>query len=100
MSDGIKTHTSRAASSRLRSTAPRRTCAIDRAASRRLNDVFSGFRDDPALRVAIITGAGEALLLARLRPLKAAAAGEKSDEDWGVGGFGGLNYPRNLDKPC
>jgi crotonobetainyl-CoA hydratase len=31
--------------------------------------------------------------------LKAAAAGEKSDEDWGAAGFGGLNYPRNLDKP-
>ena len=31
--------------------------------------------------------------------LKAAAAGEKSDEDWGASGFGGLNYPRNLNKP-
>ena len=31
--------------------------------------------------------------------LKAAAGGEESDEDWGAGGFGGLNHPRNLDKP-
>src|SRR5580693_5857875 len=72
--------------------------ALDRNASRRLNDVFSAFRDDPALRIAIVTGAGERFFCAGW-DLKAAAAGEKSDEDWGVGGFGGLNYPRNLDKP-
>ena len=72
--------------------------ALDRNASRRLNDVFSAFRDDPALRVAIVTGARERFFCAGW-DLKAAAAGEKSDEDWGVGGFGGLNYPRNLDKP-
>jgi len=72
--------------------------AIDLKASRRLNDVFTSFRDDPALRVAIITGAGERFFSPGW-DLKAAAAGEKSDEDWGVGGFGGLNYPRNLDKP-
>ena len=72
--------------------------AIDLKASRRLNDVFSAFRDDPALRVAIITGAGERFFSPGW-DLKAAAAGEKSDEDWGVGGFGGLNYPRNLNKP-
>jgi crotonobetainyl-CoA hydratase len=72
--------------------------ALDRNASRRLNDVFTAFRDDAALRVAIVTGAGERFFCAGW-DLKAAAAGEKSDEDWGVGGFGGLNYPRNLDKP-
>jgi crotonobetainyl-CoA hydratase len=72
--------------------------ALDRNASRRLNEVFTSFRDDPALRIAIVTGAGERFFCAGW-DLKAAAAGEKSDEDWGVGGFGGLNYPRNLDKP-
>jgi crotonobetainyl-CoA hydratase len=72
--------------------------ALDRNASRRLNDVFTAFRDDPALRIGIVTGAGERFFCAGW-DLKAAAAGEKSDEDWGVGGFGGLNYPRNLDKP-
>src|SRR5579863_10219117 len=72
--------------------------AIDLAASRRLNAVFGAFRDDPALRVAIVTGAGERFFSPGW-DLKAAAAGEESDEDWGVGGFGGLNYPRNLDKP-
>jgi crotonobetainyl-CoA hydratase len=72
--------------------------AIDLAASRRLNDVFAEFRDDPALKVAIITGAGERFFSPGW-DLKAAAAGEESDEDWGVGGFGGLNHPRNLNKP-
>ncbi|HZO22999.1 MAG TPA: enoyl-CoA hydratase-related protein [Steroidobacteraceae bacterium] len=72
--------------------------AIDLAASRRLNAIFSQFRDDPALRIAIITGAGERFFSPGW-DLKAAAAGEESDSDWGVGGFGGLNYPRNLDKP-
>src|SRR5580698_1407306 len=72
--------------------------AIDLATSRRLNEVFSAFRDDPALRVAIVTGAGDRFFSPGW-DLKAAAAGEESDEDWGVGGFGGLNHPRNLDKP-
>src|SRR6201984_3415390 len=72
--------------------------AIDLTASRRLNDIFSAFRDDPQLRVAIVTGAGDRFFSAGW-DLKAAAGGEKSDSDWGVGGFGGLNHPRNLDKP-
>jgi crotonobetainyl-CoA hydratase len=72
--------------------------AIDLAASRRLNAVFTEFRDAKDLRVAIITGAGEKFFSPGW-DLKAAAAGEESDEDWGVGGFGGLNYPRNLNKP-
>jgi crotonobetainyl-CoA hydratase len=72
--------------------------AIDLAASRRLNEVFTSFRDDAALKIAIVTGAGERFFSPGW-DLKAAAAGEKSDEDWGIGGFGGLNYPRNLDKP-
>lgn len=72
--------------------------AIDLAASRRLNAVVSEFRDSPDLRVAIITGAGEKFFSPGW-DLKAAAGGEESDEDWGVGGFGGLNYPRNLNKP-
>jgi len=96
MSHGIKTTTDGAI---LEVTIDRpKANAIDRAASVRLNDVFSAFRDDPQLRVAIVTGAGERFFCAGW-DLKAAAAGEKSDEDWGVGGFGGLNYPRNLDKP-
>src|SRR5260370_15980510 len=72
--------------------------AIDLAASRRLNAIFTAFRDDPALRVAIVTGTGEKFFSPGW-DLKGAAQGEPSDSEWGVGGFGGLYYPRNLDKP-
>jgi crotonobetainyl-CoA hydratase len=72
--------------------------AINLAASRRLNDVFRTFRDDPKLRIAIVTGAGDRFFSAGW-DLKGAAAGEESDADWGAAGFGGLNHPRNLDKP-
>ncbi|HEX2791052.1 MAG TPA: enoyl-CoA hydratase-related protein [Steroidobacteraceae bacterium] len=72
--------------------------AINLAASRRLNEIFGAFRDDPKLRIAIVTGAGERFFSAGW-DLKGAAAGEESDADWGAAGFGGLNYPRNLDKP-
>jgi len=72
--------------------------AIDLQASRRLNQIVSSFRDDPELRIAIITGAGDRFFSPGW-DLKAAAAGEESDSDWGVGGFAGLNYPRNLNKP-
>jgi crotonobetainyl-CoA hydratase len=72
--------------------------AIDLKASRRLNEAVTSFRDDPTLKVAIITGAGDRFFSPGW-DLKAATAGEKSDEDWGAGGFGGLNYPRNLNKP-
>jgi crotonobetainyl-CoA hydratase len=96
MSDGIRTATDGAV---IEVTIDRpKANAIDLKASRRLNEVFTSFRDDPALRVAIITGAGDRFFSPGW-DLKAAAAGEKSDEDWGAGGFGGLNYPRNLNKP-
>jgi crotonobetainyl-CoA hydratase len=72
--------------------------AIDLAASRCLNEVFASFRDDPDLRVAIVTGAGERFFSPGW-DLKAAVGGEESDSDWGAGGFGGLNYPRNMNKP-
>jgi crotonobetainyl-CoA hydratase len=72
--------------------------AIDLAASRRLNEVVTDFRDDPALRIAIVTGAGDRFFSPGW-DLKAATAGEESDSDWGAGGFAGFNYPRNLNKP-
>ena len=96
MTDGIKTVKDGAV---LEITIDRpKANAIDLKASRRLNQVVSSFRDDPELRIAIITGAGERFFSPGW-DLKAAAAGEESDSDWGVGGFGGLNYPRNLNKP-
>jgi crotonobetainyl-CoA hydratase len=97
MSDGIHTTTAGAV---LEVTIDRpKANAIDLEASRRLNEVFSRFRDDPGLRVAIVTGAGERFFSAGWDLKGAAGGAEESDEDWGVGGFGGLNYPRNLDKP-
>lgn len=72
--------------------------AINLATSHQLNQVWEEFRDDPELRIAILTGGGEKFFSAGW-DLKAAATDEDADEDWGPGGFGGLNHPRNLNKP-
>jgi len=72
--------------------------AIDAATSRRMGEIFADFRDDPDLRVAIITGAGDRFFCPGW-DLKAAAAGEAADSDYGIGGFGGLQELRALDKP-
>jgi crotonobetainyl-CoA hydratase len=72
--------------------------AIDAATSRSLGEEFVRFRDDPELRAAIITGAGERFFSAGW-DLKAAAAGEPPDADYGRGGFGGLQQLPNLNKP-
>ena len=72
--------------------------AIDVATSRMMGQVFADFRDDPDLRVAIITGAGEKFFCPGW-DLKAAAEGEAVDSDYGVGGFGGLQELPNLNKP-
>jgi len=72
--------------------------AIDLQTSRALGNVFKDFRDDPELRVAIITGAGEKFFCPGW-DLKAAADGDAVDGDYGVGGFGGLQELRGLNKP-
>jgi crotonobetainyl-CoA hydratase len=72
--------------------------AIDGPTSRKMSEVFVRFRDDPELRVAIITAAGDKFFCAGW-DLKAAAAGESPDVDNGVGGFGGLQELPNLNKP-
>lgn len=72
--------------------------AIDFATSRIMGEVFAGFRDDPNLRVAIITGAGEKFFSAGW-DLKAAAGGEAVDGDYGIGGFGGLQELEDFNKP-
>ena len=72
--------------------------AIDLETSRKMGEVFAGFRDDPALRIAIITGAGEKFFCPGW-DLKAAADGDAVDGDYGVGGFGGLQELRDLNKP-
>ena len=63
--------------------------AIDLQTSRIMGDVFADFRDDPALRVAILTGGGEKFLCPGW-DLKAAADGDAVDGDYGIGGFGGF----------
>ncbi len=72
--------------------------AIDLQTSIALGEVFRDFRDNPELRVAIITGAGEKFFCPGW-DLKAAADGDAVDGDYGVGGFGGLQELRGLGKP-
>ncbi len=72
--------------------------AIDVATSRIMGDIFAGFRDDPELRVAILTSTGEKFFCPGW-DLKAAAEGEAPDSDYGIGGFGGLQELKGLNKP-
>ena len=72
--------------------------AIDAQTSREMGEVFAAFRDDPALRCAILTGAGSKFFCPGW-DLKAAAEGEAANADYGVGGFGGLQELPNLNKP-
>ena len=72
--------------------------AIDATTSRLMGETFAEFRDDPALKVAIITGHGDKFFCAGW-DLKAGAEGEGPSSDYGVGGFGGLQALPNLNKP-
>jgi len=72
--------------------------AIDAKTSKAMSDVFIAFRDDPAQRVAILTGAGEKFFSAGW-DLKAAAEGESPEADYGKGGFGGFTELWDLKKP-
>ncbi|WP_300034102.1 carnitinyl-CoA dehydratase [uncultured Roseobacter sp.] len=72
--------------------------AIDLQTSRRMGEVFAAFRDDPDLRVAIVTGGGDKFFCPGW-DLKAAADGDAVDGDYGVGGFGGLQELRGMNKP-
>jgi crotonobetainyl-CoA hydratase len=72
--------------------------AIDLATSRLMGEVFRDFRDDPDLRVAILTGGGNKFFCPGW-DLKAAADGDAVDGDYGVGGFGGLQELRDMNKP-
>ncbi|MBS9718250.1 carnitinyl-CoA dehydratase [Pseudohalocynthiibacter aestuariivivens] len=72
--------------------------AIDLATSKIMGETFAAFRDDPKLRVAIVTGAGEKFFCPGW-DLKAAADGDAVDGDYGVGGFGGLQELRDMNKP-
>jgi crotonobetainyl-CoA hydratase len=72
--------------------------AIDLATSRIMGDTFAAFRDDPELRVAILTASGEKFFCPGW-DLKAANDGDAVDGDYGVGGFGGLQELPGLNKP-
>ncbi|MGA1276764.1 MAG: carnitinyl-CoA dehydratase [Gemmobacter sp.] len=72
--------------------------AIDLVTSRIMGETFRAFRDDDGLRVAILRAEG-AKFFCPGWDLKAAAAGDAVDGDYGVGGFGGLQELPNLNKP-
>ena len=72
--------------------------AIDLKTSQLMGNIFQNFRDDPNLRVAIITGAGNKFFCPGW-DLKAAADGDAVDGDYGVGGFGGVQELRDMNKP-
>ena len=72
--------------------------AIDAATSRLMYDAFVALRDDPDLRVGIITAAGDRFFSAGW-DLKSAAAGEAPDADYGPGGFAGITEFFDLGKP-
>ena len=72
--------------------------AIDLKTSQLMGEVFKNFRDDPNLRVAIITGAGKKFFCPGW-DLKAAAGGDAVDGNYGVGGFGGIQEMRDMNKP-
>ncbi|HEY3530030.1 MAG TPA: enoyl-CoA hydratase-related protein [Nocardioides sp.] len=72
--------------------------AIDVPTSRALYDAFARLESDDALRVGIVTGAGERFFSAGW-DLKAAVAGEAVDADHGPGGFAGLTELFGRSKP-
>ncbi|MEM8877457.1 MAG: carnitinyl-CoA dehydratase [Pseudomonadota bacterium] len=72
--------------------------AIDLATSRIMGQVFAGFRDDDDLRVVLLRAEGEKFFCPGW-DLKAAADGDAVDGDYGVGGFGGMQELRDLNKP-
>lgn len=70
--------------------------AIDDGLSKALGESFIRYRDNPALRCAIVTAAGEKFFSAGW-DLKSAA--RNKTEDYGPGGFAGLTELFDLDKP-
>ena len=78
--------------------------AIDLPTSRKLGEAFVFFRDNPDLKVAIITGTGEKIFSAGW-DLKALDSGESSLDNWwemedaSLGGFAGLTEMWDLNKP-
>jgi crotonobetainyl-CoA hydratase len=72
--------------------------AIDSKLSQEMGQVFTDFRDDSDLRVAILTGAGEKFFSGGW-DLNAVANGEEYFDYYGEGGFGGFAELDGLLKP-
>ena len=78
--------------------------AIDHEMSRELGAAFAELRDDPELRVGILTAEGQKIFSAGW-DLKAVNSGEMQldnwweDGDYGDGGFAGLTENWSLNKP-
>jgi crotonobetainyl-CoA hydratase len=76
--------------------------AVDVTASRELGAAFVQLRDDPDLRVAILTAAGEKIFCAGW-DIKAANANQEVGKwweiDYGPGKFGGITELWDLNKP-
>ncbi len=72
--------------------------AIDGPTCRYMSEVFVSFRDDPELRVAILTAAGERFFCAGWDLKEISELGEP-DTDFGAGGWGGLQELPGLNKP-
>jgi crotonobetainyl-CoA hydratase len=72
--------------------------AINYPLSIEMGNIFASFRDDPELRVAILTGAGDKFFSAGW-DLNGAANEEDYFDDYGAGGFGGFAELPNLLKP-
>ena len=80
-----------------RSTSRRRTPSTS-TTSMELYGAFVRLRDDPTLRTAVLTGAGERFFSAGW-DLKAAAEGEAVDAEHSPGGFAGLTEFFDVGKP-
>ena len=73
---------------------------INQPVSRRMGEVFAEFRDDPSLRVAILTGAGPKFFSAGWDLNEAAeVGGDGYSADYGQGGLYGFAELPGLDKP-
>lgn len=77
--------------------------AIDIETSRQLGEAFVTLRDDPDLRVGVLTAAGDRIFSAGW-DIKSAASGTEDigkwwEKDYGPGSFAGLTELWDLDKP-
>ncbi|MBC6439152.1 MAG: enoyl-CoA hydratase/isomerase family protein [Rhodospirillales bacterium] len=71
--------------------------AIGAEVSREMNEAFKRFRDDPDLRVAILTGAGDRFFCTGWDLNDGAQ--DEPDRDFGPCGFGGVAGMFDLNKP-